>query len=140
MRLFIVFTLLVLAVLQECHSFQRLSPYTLLKNVNTRSSRSEKWIVLSDSKEIEVGSSAEQVEMQNKAVDLTGPNPVAKSVLDGKFEDSINPKSGFTEKQGAFDYGLLLAFPVMIATLGFFFFFPFIAPQLAALDLGGGPP
>jgi hypothetical protein len=50
-------------------------------------------------------------------------------------EKSINvvsePKSGLTEQQGAFDYGLLIAFPIMIGTLGFFLFFPYIAPQLA---------
>ena len=53
------------------------------------------------------------------------------SVLDGKFEKTIEPKSGFTEKQGAFDYGLLIAFPVMIGTLGFFLFFPYLAPIFA---------
>ena len=59
--------------------------------------------------------------------------PKKTSVLDNKFDVvTSEPKGGFTEKQGAFDYGLLIAFPIMIGTLGFFLFFPYIAPMLAA--------
>lgn len=32
----------------------------------------------------------------------------------------------------SFDVGLLIAFPIIVATLGFFFLFPLIGPQLAA--------
>ena len=32
----------------------------------------------------------------------------------------------------SFDVGLLIAFPIMIATLGFFFLFPLIGPQFAS--------
>ena len=31
----------------------------------------------------------------------------------------------------SFDVGLLIAFPIIVATLGFFFLFPLIGPQLA---------
>ena len=70
--------------------------------------------------------------LSSKATGIPLSSPPKPSVLDGKFEVVSKPAAGLTEQKGAFDYGLLIAFPVMIGTLGFFFFFPYIAPQLAA--------
>lgn len=37
-----------------------------------------------------------------------------------------------TEKAGLFDWGLIIAFPVIVGTLAFFLFFPIFKDQLAA--------
>ena len=68
----------------------------------------------------------------NKNQPVLTPKPSNSVKLDTSSESKIEAKSGFTETQGAFDYGLLIAFPIMIGTLGFFLFFPYIAPMLAS--------
>ena len=66
----------------------------------------------------------------------TGQNSLANGELNPIYsngmEEITSPNTGFTEQKGAFDIGLLVAFPIMIGTLGFFLFFPYVAPQLAA--------
>lgn len=64
----------------------------------------------------EEGKAAEGVVEVGKAVAVTNDLPnVALSSAGG----------------GAFDAGLLIAFPVIVGTLFLFFVFPFVGPQLA---------
>ena len=68
----------------------------------------------------------------DKGEQSSSVNVPSNPVYSNSMEDTTAPKTGFTEEKGAFDIGLLIAFPIMIGTLGFFLFFPYIAPQLAA--------
>ena len=68
----------------------------------------------------------------DKAEQNTSANMESNPVYSNSMEEVTAPKTGFTEEKGAFDIGLLIAFPIMIGTLGFFLFFPYLAPQLAA--------
>lgn len=56
------------------------------------------------------------------------------AVVEGKAVTTVPLTStSLTEGEtGAFDFGLLLAFPVIIGTLALFFVFPLIKDQLAA--------
>lgn len=77
-----------------------------------------------------------KVEQEIPSTDKAEPNASANvesnPVYANSMEEVTAPKTGFTEEKGAFDIGLLIAFPIMIGTLGFFLFFPYVAPQLAA--------
>ena len=77
-----------------------------------------------------------KVEQEIPSTDKAEPNASANvesnPVYANSMEEVTAPKTGFTEEKGAFDIGLLIAFPIMIGTLGFFLFFPYLAPQLAA--------
>ena len=75
-------------------------------------------------------------EQETMEPEKTGQNSLANGELNPIYsngmEEITSPNTGFTEQKGAFDIGLLVAFPIMIGTLGFFLFFPYVAPQLAA--------
>jgi hypothetical protein len=56
------------------------------------------------------------------------PAPVSTAVAPVSAE---NAKSSISTGTSGFDIGLLLAFPIIIGTLGFFFLFPILGPQIA---------
>lgn len=51
-------------------------------------------------------------------------------------DDEEKQLANFSAGSGAFDFGLLIAFPVIIGTLALFFVFPFVGEKLAG---GSGP-
>lgn len=70
-----------------------------------------------------------------KAVEVTAvaATPASKAVAVSSATISA-PKTDLTKLSvgtDSFDVGLLIAFPIIVATLGFFFLFPLIGPQLA---------
>ena len=73
-----------------------------------------------------------KAEEAKKAVIIEQP----KSILPVVFSATVEaPKQDLTKLSvgtDGFDVGLLIAFPIIVATLGFFFLFPLIGPQLAA--------
>jgi hypothetical protein len=128
MRLIFALTVLLFVVAvesfhhQHSHRINHVNRHrlpTLISMTRLRMSDSEPQVPKQDSEQAEESSST------NAA---SNPNPVYSNSM----EEVVNPKTGFTEEKGAFDIGLLIAFPIMVGTLGFFLFFPYIAPQLAA--------
>lgn len=85
------------------------------------------WKIDLDSAEIEVGSSSAA---QRKALEPSLTKPVPPSAPKSN-QGSSNPIALSSSEATGFDYGLLVAFPVMIGTLGFFFLFPFIGETLS---------
>ena len=82
------------------------------------------WTVTDDTAEIEWGSSTDVKTMK-----------VAKAQKGASGSTSATPVVPVgTGKEGTsgFDVGLLIAFPIIVGTLGFFFLFPILGPQLAA--------
>ena len=78
------------------------------------------WNVAEDSAEIEVESSSSlsrRKEIENK-------KPLSKN-------KSLNPPQLSASEKTGFDYGLLVAFPLMIGSLAFFLFFPTLGPILS---------
>ena len=60
--------------------------------------------------------------------------PVAAAIIPAASATVSAPKTDLTKLSvgtDSFDVGLLIAFPIIVATLGFFFLFPLIGPQLA---------
>ena len=58
---------------------------------------------------------------------------VVPSLSPSSSSSSSSPLEGISSAENkAFDAGLLIAFPVIVATLGLFFFFPFIRENLAS--------
>ena len=59
--------------------------------------------------------------------------PISKPVVISSPSSSSSSSEGMSSSESkAFDAGLLIAFPVIVATLGFFFFFPFLRENLAS--------
>eukprot|EP00596_Hydrurales_sp_CCMP1899_P006176 CAMPEP_0119045306 /NCGR_PEP_ID=MMETSP1177-20130426/38823_1 /TAXON_ID=2985 /ORGANISM="Ochromonas sp, Strain CCMP1899" /LENGTH=206 /DNA_ID=CAMNT_0007016843 /DNA_START=45 /DNA_END=665 /DNA_ORIENTATION=- len=65
-------------------------------------------------------------------VDRVGGGLLKKVVIPGTEEEKPKDLSKLSVGTDGFDVGLLIAFPVIVATLGFFFLFPLIGPQLSA--------
>ena len=63
----------------------------------------------------------------------TSPVPVSIPVVASTPSSPSSSIEGMSSSENkAFDAGLLIAFPVIVATLGFFFFFPFLRENLAS--------
>ena len=111
------------------------------------------WEIDEDTAEIECESSAElarkkeiarleaeriEIEKAKKNMQSNGKEPSSNSpstaVVPSQMAKTAGntPASGMTSaNSGAFDFGLLLAFPVIVGTLGLFFVFPLIKDQIA---------
>lgn len=84
------------------------------------------WKIDSDSAEIEVGSSSSA---QMKSSDSSVSKPPSSSA---PSSTQPNKPIALSSSEGTgFDLGLLIAFPVIVGTLGLFFVFPFIGESLS---------
>jgi len=87
------------------------------------------WKIDSDSAEIEVGSSSAA---QRKVLEPSLTKPVSQVSTPAKpSQVNNNPIALSSSEATGFDFGLLIAFPIMIGTLGLFFVFPFIGESLS---------
>ena len=87
------------------------------------------WKIDSDSAEIEVGSSSAA---QKKVLEPSLTKPVSQVSTPAKTSPvNNNPIALSSSEATGFDFGLLIAFPIMIGTLGLFFVFPFIGESLS---------
>jgi hypothetical protein len=84
------------------------------------------WTVTDDTAEIEWGSSTDVKEMVAAKAQKGVIGSAATSAT------PVVPVGTGKEGTSGFDIGLLIAFPVIVGTLGFFFLFPILGPQLAA--------
>lgn len=67
----------------------------------------------------------------SKSVDKKVPVPVATETA-AVVTTTVSAGTGMSKSEsGAFDVGLLIAFPIIIGTLGLFFVFPLIRDQIA---------
>lgn len=62
--------------------------------------------------------------------------PTSSPAAAGAEDDADKQLANFSAGSSAFDFGLLIAFPVIIGTLALFFVFPFVGEKLAG---GSGP-
>ena len=89
-----------------------------------------KWKVDDDTAEIEWGSStdlkraAEAAKAKTSFMGSLAPSSSSSSGSSSGGNQAVQATSGF-------DIGLLIAFPIIVGTLGFFFLFPILGPELA---------
>jgi len=89
-----------------------------------------KWKVDDDTAEIEWGSSTDlkRAAEAAKPKSFMGSLAPSSSSSGAGGNQAVQPTSGF-------DIGLLIAFPIIVGTLGFFFLFPILGPELAKVRL-----
>lgn len=77
---------------------------------------------------------ASKAEAASKAAAAAAAVTASNAVVTATTATIPAPKVDLTKLSvgtDSFDVGLLIAFPIIVATLGFFFLFPLIGPQLA---------
>lgn len=77
---------------------------------------------------------ASKAEAASKAAAAAATVATSNAVVTATTATIPAPKVDLTKLSvgtDSFDVGLLIAFPIIVATLGFFFLFPLIGPQLA---------
>jgi hypothetical protein len=86
-----------------------------------------------EGKRLAMAAEAASAEKAKKVPEI--PKVAAAVAAPEEAGNSLIPKvdlSKLSVGTDSFDVGLLIAFPIIVATLGFFFLFPLIGPQLAA--------
>ena len=146
-------------VVQKCNIRPSFSRITARSMADPSPKTDSTWQVDQDTSEIEWGSSADITrakkiaeEAKIRAEEEARKKEEEKKLFESKMEikksvTSTEPSKAVTiknetgstvsptalSKQGntGFDIGLLIAFPIIIGTLGFFFFFPFLSADFA---------
>lgn len=88
----------------------------------------------SEDEQKSIALAAEAALKAEAAKQVVVPAPVAAAIIPAVSATVSAPKTDLTKLSvgtDSFDVGLLIAFPIIVATLGFFFLFPLIGPQLA---------
>ena len=115
--------------LNKVFSSRKIMTSVLANNNDAYDSSDGLWKIDSDSAEIEVGSSSAA---QKKVPEPSLTKPVSQVSTPAKTSPvNNNPIALSSSEATGFDFGLLIAFPIMIGTLGLFFVFPFIGESLS---------
>ena len=88
----------------------------------------------SEEEQKSIALAAEAAQKAEAAKQVAVSVPVAAAIIPAASATVSAPKTDLTKLSvgtDSFDVGLLIAFPIIVATLGFFFLFPLIGPQLA---------
>ena len=88
----------------------------------------------SEEEQKSIALAAEAAQKAEAAKQVAVSVPVAAAIIPTASATVSAPKTDLTKLSvgtDSFDVGLLIAFPIIVATLGFFFLFPLIGPQLA---------
>lgn len=86
------------------------------------------WTVKDDTAEVEWGSSTDVKRMEAAKAQKN----LFVSAATSSNSSPVVPVGTGKEGTSGFDIGLLIAFPIIVGTLGFFFLFPILGPQFAA--------
>lgn len=111
-------------------STRNLDGYNVLSAV-TKNDDTPTWQIISDSSEIVCESSEDKKRLLISESAKTEKSIVSTSKTVSGSDKKVASNRLNASENTAFDYGLLIAFPVIIGTLALFFLFPILGPKFA---------